>query len=250
MTRLQKIVKQLAVVTVLASMFVSGCGQREKILLTGYWPPTNEMLIPFSNNPDLNPAGWQGENWQGLDYDVYAYFPTFEGGTEVNPKGDGDFEVDYQDTYSDFQRIVKKLKPVIIISYGRGAGPWEIETKAVNRAKWYDDYSPPIQPDVSPPIETLDVNEFLVSSLPFHAIANAVNDAVPEINAWVDEQGDPGNFLCNYIGLLGLDYVDSQTKHDSISGFIHVGPYVTIEQAAKANEITLRTVIEYLKTDY
>ena len=34
------------------------------ILLTGYWPPTNEMIRHFSQNQNLNSEGWQGENQQ------------------------------------------------------------------------------------------------------------------------------------------------------------------------------------------
>lgn len=45
------------------------------ILLTGYWPPTNEMLRDWSTNPAQNPNGWAGGNWEGLGYDVYSYFP-------------------------------------------------------------------------------------------------------------------------------------------------------------------------------
>ncbi|MBN1796814.1 MAG: hypothetical protein JW804_09090 [Sedimentisphaerales bacterium] len=239
--------KNSVVVLIVSFLFVCGCGQREKILLTGYWPPANEMLIPFSNNPDLNPAGWQGEDWQELGYDVYAYFPTFDGGTEVNPKGDGDFEVDYQDTYSDFRRITSKLRPTVIISYGLGDGPWEIETKAVNLAKWHDDYLVPTQPDVSPPISFIDVNDTLSATLPMEAIADAVNDANPGITAWVDTEGNPGDFLCNYIALLAFNYKRAQRCSCSVAGFIHVGPDVTVEQAMKANEITLRTVIEHLR---
>ena len=34
--------------------------ERPKIMVTGYWPPTNEMVRHFSQDPDLNPDGWQG----------------------------------------------------------------------------------------------------------------------------------------------------------------------------------------------
>ena len=68
------------------------------VLITGYWPPTNEMLRQWSQDPEQNPGGWVGENWEGRGYNIYAFFPEFPGGTGQNPKGDGDFEVDYQDT--------------------------------------------------------------------------------------------------------------------------------------------------------
>ena len=51
--------------------------QRENpvILITGYWPPTNEMIRDFSQNPDLNPTGWIGDDWESRGYDVVSFFP-------------------------------------------------------------------------------------------------------------------------------------------------------------------------------
>ena len=204
------------------------------------------MLVPFSNDPTLNPAGWIGQNYKGLGYDVYAYFPTFTDGTAKNPKGDGNFQVDYQSTYTDFNAITSKLKPIAIISYGLGAGPWEIETKAVNLAHWHDDYLDPKQPDTLPTVSTVDVNKSLHTSLPLEQIAKAVNTASPAVNAWVDVDGDPGGFLCNYMCLLGCNYANAQPDGQAISGFIHVGPNVTLEQANVAQEATLVSVINYL----
>jgi len=62
------------------------------IMITGYWPPTNEMLRQFSNNPAQNPNGWVGGDWEGRGYNIYAFFPEFPQGLG---KGEGDFEVDY-----------------------------------------------------------------------------------------------------------------------------------------------------------
>ena len=36
----------------------------KKILLTGYWPPSNEAIRAFSQNHLLNPNGWIGDNWE------------------------------------------------------------------------------------------------------------------------------------------------------------------------------------------
>jgi hypothetical protein len=110
------------------------CGCRysgpKNVVLTDYWPPGNQMLNEFSTDKKLNPKGWKGKNWRGLGYDIYTFFPTFPGETQANPKGQGDFEVDYQDTLMDFGRIMQKYKPAIIICYGMGQGPWEIEQNA------------------------------------------------------------------------------------------------------------------------
>ena len=64
----------------IASALTASPGNTKNILLTGYWPPSNEMLRKFSNNPTQNPAGWQGQNWEGRGYNIYAYFPEFPGG--------------------------------------------------------------------------------------------------------------------------------------------------------------------------
>ncbi len=51
------------------------------ILITGYWPPTNEMIRRFSTSATQNPTGWIGENWEGRGYNVHSFFPEFPGGT-------------------------------------------------------------------------------------------------------------------------------------------------------------------------
>ena len=88
-------------------------------MVTGYWPPTNEMVRHFSQNPDLNPDGWQGENWEDLGYDVVSFFPEFDPANCNNcGQGYGDLEVDYQDFSGDFWPIVEEVQPVGIIQVG------------------------------------------------------------------------------------------------------------------------------------
>ncbi len=223
---------------------MGGCASRPAVLVTGYWPPTNEMLVPFSNDEALNPDGWQGKNWQGLGYDVYAYFPTFPDGTDANPCGEGDFQVDYQDTLKDFQRLSGKLKPVAILCYGLGEGPWEIEHQAVYRPRWRDDYRSPKQPEY-PGTGDGQGGQVIGLSLPVESIQAAVSDSLPELNAWIDWQGNPGDFLCNYMALLAADY-QVHHSHCRMAGFIHVGPGVDVETAQKAQEITLKTILKEL----
>lgn len=62
----------LGAVTPLAS-----ADNTRNIMITGYWPPTANMVQRFSTNPELNPEGWVGGNWEGRGYNVYSYFPTF-----------------------------------------------------------------------------------------------------------------------------------------------------------------------------
>jgi hypothetical protein len=78
----------------------------------GYWPPTNEMLRPFSTDPRQNGGAWVGEDWGGLGFDVHAFFPEFppDGDPSNDPLGsegsvgspESDLRVDYQETSEDF----------------------------------------------------------------------------------------------------------------------------------------------------
>ena len=36
------------------------------------------MIRYFSHNEQLNPDGWEGNNWENRGYDVISYFPSFE----------------------------------------------------------------------------------------------------------------------------------------------------------------------------
>lgn len=111
---------------------------KKTIVLMGYWPPTNEMLRPWSTNPAQNPGGWQGENWRGHGFDVYAFFPEFPpdgdpSNDEIGDPGsvgspDFDLQVDYQATSADFWRIVDTHAPRLLITTSRGGQiGWEIE---------------------------------------------------------------------------------------------------------------------------
>ena len=45
------------------------------ILVTGFWPPTNEMIRHFSQKETLNPNGWEGENWELESYKYHTPSP-------------------------------------------------------------------------------------------------------------------------------------------------------------------------------
>jgi len=215
---------------------------RPVVMLTGYWPPTSEMIHRFSNNPELNPDGWIGENWEGRGYDVYAFFPAFDIATR-------EFEVDYQATWTDFWARVEEYHPEIIISFGAGAGPWEIETRAKNLSNWMPDEVLPYYPTPNPPDSTLAVNEYRYASLPLDAIMAAIDEQT-NINAWIDSNGDPGNFLCNYIAYLGMWYQNMHADANDEyfcrgAGFIHLDGTIPVNAATEAAEITLRATLEY-----
>jgi pyrrolidone-carboxylate peptidase len=215
---------------------------RPVVMMTGYWSPTSEMIYRFSNDPVLNPDGWIGENWEGFGYDVYAFFPAFNKWTR-------EFEVDYQATWSDFWARSDEFHPEIIISFGAGSGPWEIEDDAHNRNSWYPDDVAPYYPTPNPPDSTLGANQPRYSTLPMVEIRDAVN-AETDVHAWIDYSGNPGNFLCNYIAYLGMWY---QNMHDDVfdehyckaAGFIHVDGYLSVARATAAAEVTLRSTLQY-----
>ncbi len=223
----------------------------KNIMLTGYWPPSNEMLRKFSTDPNQNPGGWQGENWEGRGYDVYAYFPEFPGGTGSNPKGDGDFEVDYQDVAGDFERITNNIHPVTILSYGRGAASWELEYNARNLSAWNGDYLEPFAPTLSPPDSGKPADYIHNPTLPVQAIAEAINNSGAGVNAWVDRDGNMGAFLCEYMAYYVAWYQEVHSDPCDqycclAAGFTHVPAGLSVSTATTVCEIALRTTIDYL----
>ena len=214
------------------------------IMVTGFWNPTGQMISQFSENNDLNPEGWKGENWEDLGFNIYSYFPT--PGTYT-----GDFEVDYQDTWEDFWRITEEIKPVAIISFGAGAGPWEIEINTLNRYSWINDDESPYKPTPNPPDDTAPIDFIRKSTLPVENIEASV-DKHTSIDAWIDWDGNPGAYLCGYIAYLGMWYQSLHNTTDGdypcrAAGFIHVNAGVSVEDAKQAAEITIQETILYLK---
>ena len=136
-----------------------------------------------------------------------------------------------------------------ILSYGQGAGPWELENYAVNRSSWsnsgYSGY-----PNPSPPDSTMLAGSKRYSTLPMGAIRDAINSAGIGVDAWIDNNG-PGAFLCAYMAYHDMWY---QSLHSSESdpyrciaaGFTHVSGSLTPAQAIAASDIALRATIDYV----
>ncbi|MEO0631213.1 MAG: PEP-CTERM sorting domain-containing protein [Planctomycetota bacterium] len=243
------------VALVLTTASASGSNNfTNNILITGYWPPTNEGVRQFSQNLDQNPGGWQGGNWRGRGYDIHSYFPEFPDGVG---RGVGDFEVDYQDTVADWERIVNEVNPVAIITFSRGARGrnWEIEGQLQMHAPgdWLPDFSEPSLPDASMPIfDDLVPGEFYPSTLPTEAIRDAVLDAGIIPNTFIDDAGG-GAFLSELIGLLGTRHQLLNSGPDAefrtfAAGHIHVGTRTPDDLTAQAAEISIETLIDYLDT--
>ena len=213
------------------------------IMLTGYWNPTGQMIAEFSTDSYLNPDGWKGENWENLGYDIYSFFPT-------PYTYNGTFEVDYQNTWDDFWTITAEINPIAIISFGAGAGPWEIEYNARNLDSWVPDSNPPYQPTPCPPDDSKPTGYERHSTIPVQKISDAVNEQT-NVNAWIDWNGNPGAYLCEYIAYLGMWYQDIHNDTGDPyrcyeTGFIHVISSLALEDAKIATKVTIREVIKFL----
>lgn len=228
--------------------------QRPVVLLTGYWPPTNEGVRQFSPKPSLNPGGWVGGDWRGRGYDVVSFFPTFP-----NPNcnncgiGMGDLEVDYQDTATDFERIVDHYQPIAIITFSRGfpGNSWEVEMNQFNRRNWVGDLRAPVQPTPAPPDATLDRNAIRISALPTQDIVDRIAASGLPLAPQICFSGDGGAFLSEFIAYLGVAYQanhadPSQPDWCIAAGHIHVGINVSWPTCEAGVEVTLETVLDYV----
>ncbi|MBC8312051.1 MAG: hypothetical protein H8E72_07065 [Candidatus Marinimicrobia bacterium] len=222
------------------------------ILVTGFWPPTNEMIRHFSQNESLNPNGWEGSDWEDRGYDVVSYFPEFETpDCDDCGMGFGDFEVDYQDTSQDYWPIVDDLKPIAIITFSRGwiDHSWEMEFNFYNRMNWYGDYETPMLPTPNPPDDSV-ANYFIRhSTLPVENVVDAINEANLGLDPYVDWNGNPGQFVSEFMGYHGVWYKDTHSFGDDaciIAGHIHVGGLIDWDTAQQAAEISIREIINYV----
>jgi hypothetical protein len=242
-----------------------GCTKR--IVVMGYWPPTNEMLRQWSTNRVQNPGGWQGENWRGLGYDVHAFFPEFppDGDPTNDQIGDPgavgspdfDLQVDYQATSADFWRIVDELQPNIVVTTSRGGAiGWELEAiegghgsdrGADPSTDWTSDrhgkVTLPTQATIEPrswdAISTFRVGNTVSSSLPLDAIRDATV-ALGLTNVEI-EPTTSGDFLSGFLGLHGIAW-QQQTRHAVAAGHIHVGLRLPVAHAVPLIEATIEAV--------
>ena len=222
------------------------------ILITGYWPPTNEMIREFSQSELLNPDSWSGDNWEQRGYDIISFFPEFDD-PNCNDcgQGYGQLQVDYQNTSNDFWPIVEELKPVAIITFSRGYmdNSWEIEYNFYNRTNWINDFTAPFLPTPNPPESTVQNYFIRNSSLPILKIQQNMNDSSIGMDTYIDWDGHPGRYVSEFMGYHGVWYQSlNQSSSDPciMAGHIHVGGLVDLEDAKNATKITLRTIIDEL----
>lgn len=241
----------------------------KNVVLMGYWPPTNEMLRPWSTNRAQNPGGWVGANWEGYGYDVYSFFPEFPpDGDPTNDNigdegavGSPDFDlrVDYQATSADFWRLVDTYEPVILVTTSRGGDiGWEIEGIDGGHGEGNDgdpamdwasdkhgvDTHPTgatIEAASWDAISTYRQGNSLASKLPMDAIVDAT-DPLGLTEVVIDlETG--GNFLSGFLGLHGL-YYNVKRPHNVAAGHIHVGYALPVADASVLIDATLHAVLQ------
>jgi len=223
-----------------------------KILLCGYWPPTNESIRKFSTNTLLNPDGWIGENWEESGFDIVSYFPSFIPPNCANCfQGNGDFEVDYQDTSGDWWNIVDSINPIAIITFSRGYidYSWELEWQYFNSINWVQDYTAPYLPTPTPPDSLIPFNTARYSTLPMDSIVAAIQNANLGLYPYIDYTTGAGNFLSEFLGYHGVwqkAMMDSANLPLYTAGHIHVGGLIDWETAHEAVKVSLREVIRYI----
>jgi len=249
---------RVAALLVLAASSTAAAQERRAILLTGYWPPSNEMVRRFSIDPEKNPDGWQGENWEGRGYDVYSIFPEFGPRDCVNCfRGFGQLRVDYQDTTADFWPYANAIQPVAIMTLSRGFENrlWEIEMNAYNRIQWYDDYANPRQPTPAPPDASVPAGYLRRSTLPVNEIATAIDESGLGLDGFVCETQDGGGFLSEFIGYLGTWYQSihadpADPAHCVAAGHVHVGSNMTWAEAEVSLHVALGELIATVDERY
>ncbi len=227
---------------------------RPNVLLTGYWPPTNEMLRPWSPNPAQNPIGWVGGDWEARGYNVYAFFPEFPGGTTANPKGNGDFEVDYQDTSADWWPLLERLRPIALITFSRAntTNGWELEggNRTYTAAGWSPDYLAPTRPTAEMPLYYEPHLLERWSTLPMNAIVAAISAEVPALAAFISPIDD-SKFLSNCIGYHGnwwhdLHAAPEDPLRNYAAGHVHVGRSVSTADGRLGTAVTLRVLLAHV----
>ena len=222
------------------------------ILVTGYWPPTNEMIRHFSQDTNLNPNGWQGENWENSGYDIVSYFPTFDDPNCTScGQGNGILQVDYQNTSEDFWPIANSHTPIGIVTFSRGFNnlSWELEYNAYNRTNWYNDYETPFLPTPNPPDQDEAAFYLRNSNLPMEEIIVSIDNLGLGLDPYIDSAGDPGRFVSEFMAYHGTWYRDLNLSSDLkciAAGHVHVGGQIDTDIAKLAANQTIRELIKYL----
>jgi hypothetical protein len=250
------------------------------VVVTGMWPPTNDMIRQFSDDPARNPEGWRGGNWRGKGYDVFAFFPEFPDYSASSLRGVGDFAIDYRSVSKDFWRIVADKRPCAIVTFSAMAGTypcWAVERFVRNLDEWKLRAHVTDQPDPLPPDPQYAANRARESTLPMQAIVDAViasgiyGDLADGTAPCAIVREDCGAFVSEFIGYHGVWYQSLNGSASSAhrcfaAGHIHVGTEAlwrgeqrypigpanagygdALRRAELATEVTLEQVIDHVR---
>ena len=80
-------------------------------------------------------------------------------------------------------------------------------------------------------------------------IEEALDNSDIDVNCYVDQNGDSGRFLSEFMGYHGMWYHQSSLDSENpclLGGHIHVGGQLSVRMATDAAELTIETVLEYL----
>ena len=110
------------------------------------------------------------------------------------------------------------------------------------------------KPTPSPPDDSVAAGHTRNSTVPVDEIAAAINaldlPGIGPSGAWVDREGNPGAFLCEFMAYHVMWYQDiCQTTGDCqclMAGFTHLASDVPVESGTAGTEAALRVLIEAL----
>ena len=217
-------------------------------------------------------ADWQGKNWRGYGYDVYAHFPEFppDGDPTNDSIGDpgsvgvGDLPVDYQATSRNFWQLIERYRPQILITTSRGGEiEWELEriegghgddvTKDPAKDWISDRYGEsnfPTEASIDPrswqAISQFRVGRTLTSKLPLEKLVDELSKH-DLLTIEIDDETS-GNYLSGFMGLHGL-YYNHIEPSSLTAGHIHVGRHVTSDAAEAMMRMTLEIVLREFSAD-
>ena len=77
-------------------------------------------------------------------------------------------------------------------------------------------------------------------------IIDNVNNLNLGLDPYIDENGDPGHFVSEFMGYHGVWYHDTNLESCITAGHIHVGGTIDWDTAKSAAEISIRETINYL----
>lgn len=155
----------------------------------------------------------------------------------------------------DLDAPAAALTPVAVVTLSRGGidFSWELEMNQYNRRFWVGDFQSPFQPTPAPPDASVPAGWLRPGSQPVQAIADAVEAAVPGVDAFPAYAGGGGGFLSEFIAYDGVWYQALNADPSSATwciagGHVHVGGQLAWSTAQAAAEETLRALTGYLDT--